>query len=546
MNWKNFASYGSELQTLDFTNSFGSLWLLNGRNGAGKSTIADVLSFGLFGKVEGKLKGNLANRDNKKLYVEIELISKNKKIHIIRGAQPNVFKVKIDGVDIDLSGDGVQTYLETEIYEIPYSIFKNMLVLSINDFKSFISMSMADKRLIFDKLFGFSILNSIKELNKTEKSKIKEALAINNNLISTYKIQIEKIENNIQIETEKIANTNKALIAELENDNNKLQATLKDITNIGTNLSKSLDLNTQQKNILYKDVSMLESEINNYLKILNLHSNKTQCPTCLSQLNSCSEITNNLKIELDKAKANLINKKSLYSELSDIENNINSNIQKYRKEYSDNKMLLDTNLRKIQEINKVKTAESLNALTNLIKDLELKIEETKSKITDLELDNSYILAYDDMFSDSGLKAIIIKNMIPNLNHDILNLCNDIDFRYNFEFTETLDVKMYKVNEVVPVNTLSTGEKKLADFICLVAFLKYIKNKYPSVNLMFLDEIFSSIDSDNIREISKILRHLAKNLNLNCFVMHHAPLPIEYFDNFCTVNNSYGVSDISVY
>ena len=64
----------------------------------------------------------------------------------------------------------LQDFLETEIYEIPYHVFKNVIILSVNDFKSFITMSPYDKKRIIDKIFGFSIINEMAEaVKKREK-----------------------------------------------------------------------------------------------------------------------------------------------------------------------------------------------------------------------------------------------------------------------------------------------------------------------------------------------------------------------------------------
>ena len=53
IEWKNFSSYGNKKQSLSFTEANG-LFQIIGENGAGKSSISQVITFGLYGKIEGK------------------------------------------------------------------------------------------------------------------------------------------------------------------------------------------------------------------------------------------------------------------------------------------------------------------------------------------------------------------------------------------------------------------------------------------------------------------------------------------------------------
>ena len=118
-----------------------------------------------------------------------------KKVNIIRGIAPNLFDVTVDDVPIDTAGNSnIQDYLEDEIFDIPYQVFKNIVVLSINDFKSFLTMSPFDKRNIIDKLFGFSIINEMKDIIKKERIVIKDDLKTIVNELTILNNSIEAIE----------------------------------------------------------------------------------------------------------------------------------------------------------------------------------------------------------------------------------------------------------------------------------------------------------------------------------------------------------------
>jgi DNA repair exonuclease SbcCD ATPase subunit len=82
---------------------------------------------------------------------------------------------------------------------------------------------------------------------------------------------------------------------------------------------------------------------------------------------------------------------------------------------------------------------------------------------------------------------------------------------------------------IPVQTLSTGEMKKVDFVVLISIMKLMKLKFSSINLLFLDELFSSVDPDGVTSILKVLQKNSKEMGLNIFVINHAPMPHEIFD-----------------
>ena len=169
IEFKNFASYGNQKQRIDFVKDGSELFLTLGKNGDGKTTIANAIIYALYGKVEGVKLADLPNRINKELLVKIGLQCGTMFIEIERGIAPSRFNVLINGVEFDKAGKkSVQEYLEDEVFGIPYHVFKNIIILSVNDFKSFLTMSNQDKKQIIDRMFGFSILNDMQRQIKDE------------------------------------------------------------------------------------------------------------------------------------------------------------------------------------------------------------------------------------------------------------------------------------------------------------------------------------------------------------------------------------------
>jgi DNA repair exonuclease SbcCD ATPase subunit len=158
VEWRNFSSYGNRTQELNLGND-SSLFQVVGENGAGKTSISQVISFGLYGKVEGKKLKDIPNRINGNAWVRITLDHFGSSVIVERGLDPNLFRLFIDGKEFDQAGNRtLQDYLTDDILGIPYYVFNNTISLSINDFKSFIKMTPQDKRGIIDKIFGFHVL----------------------------------------------------------------------------------------------------------------------------------------------------------------------------------------------------------------------------------------------------------------------------------------------------------------------------------------------------------------------------------------------------
>ena len=189
---KNFASYGNKVQKIEFEEDRPELFLTLGKNGEGKTTIANAIVFALYGKVEGVRMADLPNRINKELWVRIKLRCKSTEVVIERGLAPGIFKVFLNGIEFDKAGKrSVQEYLEEEIFGIPYHVFKNIIILSVNDFKSFLTMNNNDKRQIIDKMFGFSILNEMQYAIKEERKVLK-------NEIDNFTRELQQIDSNIK------------------------------------------------------------------------------------------------------------------------------------------------------------------------------------------------------------------------------------------------------------------------------------------------------------------------------------------------------------
>ena len=70
-------------------------------------------------------------------------------------------------------------------------------------------------------------------------------------------------------------------------------------------------------------------------------------------------------------------------------------------------------------------------------------------------------------------------------------------------------------------------------------------KHSQMNVMFLDEIFSSLDKNNVYKSIAILKEYAKKYNMTIFVVSHEALPEEFFDYRIIVNQVDHFSDMEI-
>ena len=119
--------------------------------------------------------------------------------------------------------------------------------------------------------------------------------------------------------------------------------------------------------------------------------------------------------------------------------------------------------------------------------------------------------------------------IPPLNEEIRETLNEIQFPYDLQFDENFDAHIYSRGEEISDRTLSKGEGKRVDIVVLCAIFRYIKRKYPQINLISLDETISSLDYESASIILNYLKKISKDMHLNIFVVSHSNIDENIFD-----------------
>jgi DNA repair exonuclease SbcCD ATPase subunit len=546
IEWRNFSSYGNKKQVLSFPEE-SCLFQVVGENGAGKTSISQVICFALYGKIEGKKLGDIPNRINGNAWVKIEFENNQRIITVERGLEPSIFNLFINGILYDQAGQkNIQEYLSEELIGIPYYVFNNTISLSINDFKSFIKMSPQDKRAIVDKIFGFHILNQMREVIKGESKKIKEKTDIISAQVQTAELSLQRSTSEMESLLTKIEENTQNELASLEKslqDFVALQAHhSQKVSEFKSVESEFQRLVSDSQRILIETQTRL-SDVRRKLKLYQGEN----CPTCQTKLDG--EV-------FDRIREELVNEESKYiSQIKDAEENRKklssreSELQSQKSSLAERSSKISS---RIQEISKSisalknkKAEDQVSSLQKIIKQLDEERSNLQSDAVKSAEKSLWLKTLDDILSEKGVKQMAIKTILPALNSEISELLSDLHLDYQVFFDEEFKASIYHMGIEIPNQTLSTGEMKKVDFVVLISIMKLMKFKFSSINLLFLDELFSSVDPDGVNSILSILKKNCKLLGLNIFVINHAPMPHEIFDWKIDVKKSNNFSSITV-
>ena len=168
LKWKNFLSTGDQYNELELDVS--PMSIVVGTNGAGKSTVIDALTYGLFGKSFKKLNTNqLINSVNERdMVVEVFFTIGKRKYHIKRGLKPRLFEIYCGGelLDQDAAARDYQKYLETNILKLNYKSFTQIVVLGSALFVPFMQLSSSDRRIIIEDILDIQVFSVMRNLVK--------------------------------------------------------------------------------------------------------------------------------------------------------------------------------------------------------------------------------------------------------------------------------------------------------------------------------------------------------------------------------------------
>jgi DNA repair exonuclease SbcCD ATPase subunit len=545
---KNFKSYGNSPQTLKLNTKNGELILLVGGNGMGKSTLISSFDFALYGKCKGSKKkwstlSTLPNRINgSDMLNTIKFNSNGVNVEVKRGLSPSRLELWENGVQNEKAG---KANIESKIEDyvgMDIETFKSFISMSIDSFKNFISLTSEEKQLLLDKLFNLEVINILKEI-------LKEIVKVNKNKMTSLDSEINTLEDSINSIKNSIT---RAIQKEKENFQQEIDILLQEINSnkdLYESLQEKIKKIKEKESILKKEMDEekkqlinTQNEIRNVEKEINLYDSG-KCPTCSTDFNNShfielkqSLLDKKIKLEeiLIEIKSNIEGLKIKETKLKDISDQTNTS-------FNDISYLLRNYKNKVDELKKKKNsdkAEDINVeeFEKSIEELTEKKKKSEYNITENKEKDLYYKELARIMGDNGVKKSIISGIIKPINHFISENITSMGLPFDVKLDETFTAEIKSLGNIIEHDSLSTGETKLINIGILISYLKLIRTK-RHINILFLDEVFSSIDLENISKILNLLKSFSQEYKINIFVVHHAIMNEEIFDRIIRIEKN---------
>lgn len=539
LRYKNFLSSGNQFTEIVLNQSASTLVI--GTNGAGKSTMLDALTFGLFNKPFRKIsKNQLINTTNEKdCVVEIEFSIGKDDWKIIRGIKPAVFEIYKSKtlLNQEASANDQQKWLEQSVLKLNYKSFTQIVVLGSSSFVPFMQLSSQHRREVVEDLLDIKVFSSMNDVAKVKikelKDEIKEVGYKKENIedkIDNQKSFIDEVERL----KDKDIQDKKSKIVSIDTDINKITSQNEIIQNKINDNTKSLEeLNfSEDKLKKFENLNIkLEQKISGIIDEHKFFKKNSVCPTCTQdieeefRLNKIVEIENKAKEikrgqeELTKTieEENQLKTKFLKitKEVLELTNEVNLNnvkISQFRKQVKE----LESEIQRLATQSKDRDIESAkletyqNTLENLLKELSTKKE---------ELSNYEFIHM--LLKDDGAKTKIIKKYLPLINYTLNKYLELLEFSVNFTLDEEFNEKaLNPIYEDFSYESFSEGEKMRIDLAILFTWREVAKIKNSiNTNLLILDEVFdSSLDDLGTDNFTRIIKYQVEKSNV--FVISH--------------------------
>jgi DNA repair exonuclease SbcCD ATPase subunit len=551
---RNFMSVGNQTQAIDFDK--GQLTLVLGenldlggddsgaRNGTGKTTIINGLSYAIYGTALTNIKkDNLVNKINGKgMLVTVTFEKDGIEYHIERGRKPNLLKFSINGQEQDLDqdesqGDSRETQKAIEeMISMSHEMFKHLVALNTYT-EPFLALKAADQRSVIEQLLGITLLSEKAESLKEQIRISKDAITTENTRIETVKASNERIQQSIEALERKqkmwddtkeknIENILKSIdhLSHIDSDvevaahralalyNQKR----KDINDINSALQRArLDQTREEKlsDKLKKEIETLE---------------KHQCHACGQEFHD------------EKHEAVLSAKRTEFDTACTEYDLQGVNILGYETAIADLGELGDC-----PQVQYDTLEEALNhksTIEGLIKDLEIKeaeenpyleqIEELKKtavQVIDWEQVNALVRVKEHQEflyklltnKDSFVRKRIIDQNLAFLNQRLTYYLDKIGLPHIVEFQNDLSVLITQLGQDLDFDNLSRGERNRLILSMSWAFRDVWENLYHPINLLFIDELVDSgMDSSGVESSIAVLKKMTRERNKNVFLISH--------------------------
>ena len=550
---KNFMSVGNVSQAIDFNQQQLTLVLgenldqggddSGSRNGTGKTTIINALSYALYGQALTNIKrNNLINKTNSKgMLVTLHFEKNGIDYRIERGRSPNVLKFYVDEQEQEMvdesQGDSrkTQSYIN-DLLGMSHDMFKHVVALNTYT-EPFLSMRTNDQRAIIEQLLGITILSEKAEDLKEQIRQTKEQVTEETLKINAIQTANEKINESIN----SLKTRQSAWQSKVRDDILKLQRGIDELEllNIDDELDshEKLSLWTENNNAitaLNKEKSTLEVALERADKLVK------KVEQDITELEDASCYACGQKLHADK-KQEILDKKT--KELKDADT--------YKLEIAEKLSEVEEALGTIGDIDGkpatfYETAKEAYEHRNNVDSLKQAFDSKRTEI------DPYQAQIDDL-SETGLQEVdwnpvndlttykehqefllklltnkdsfirkkIIDQNLMYLNNRLTYYLNKLGLPHQVVFQNDLNVEITQLGQDLDFDNLSRGERNRLILGLSFAFRDVWESLYQGINLLFIDELIDSgMDSAGVENSISVLKKMTRERKKNIFLISH--------------------------
>jgi len=551
---KNFMSVGNQAQAIDFSNK--SLVLVIGenmdlggddagaRNGTGKTTIINALSYVFFGEALTNIRrDNLVNKTNEKgMLVGVKFIKNGITYTIERGRKPQVFRFYANDIEQktesnEAQGENRETQVEiNKLMGMTHSMFKNIIALNTYT-QPFLSTKQAEQREIIEQLLGITLLSQkadlLREKQKATKQLLtEEKLMIDAKVVSNAKIQesIESLKIRSNAWTKQKQDDVKSFqeaIAELEKVDSEIEIAKHKKLRKHNEMQTALRSLEKEKAYHENSLTKAETTVDKTEKDLE-YAGQQRCPTCEQELHDDKHehLVGKLKTQLSESKEYVA---KLKSDLAKIQEGID--------EVGDLGQLPDTYYDTIDEAYNHKG--SLQDLMRQLAQTEKKedtyaeqIEEMKKSAIQ-EVDYEKANELEDLHrhqeflyklltaKDSFIRTRIIEQNLTYLNQRLAYFLGKVKLPHTVTFQSDLSVRIEELGRELDFDNLSRGERNRLILSLSWAFRDVWESLYQQINLLFIDELVDAgMDISGVESSMAVLKDMSRTQKKNIFLISH--------------------------
>ena len=550
---KNFMSVGNSTQAVDFDRCDLTLVLgenldLGGndagaRNGTGKTTIANALSYALYGQALTNIKkDNLINRTNTKgMLVTIDFEVNGINYRIERGRKPNVMKFFIDDTEREITdesqGDSRETQADIErMLGMTHEMFKHIVALNTYT-EPFLSLKSNDQRLMIEQLLGITLLSEKAERLKELAKATKDAITAEEFRIKAVGDANRRIQDQIDalLRRQNLWNSKKT------NDVAALQTAYDELAKLDIEAELSAhkalaDYNVKRKAINDLNGWIKRCELDERRELKDIEKLKSDIAALENHTcHSCGQGFHD-----DKQEQLLEDKRRALQEAALQALATNTQLMEHQDALAE---LGDLGtMPRVFYDNEADAFEHRSSMGSLLAQLTAKQNEQDPYVDQIremqeqaleEIDFGVMNELDELRThqdflhklltnkDSFIRKRIIDQNLSYLNARLGQYLDRIGLPHTVKFNNDLTVSITELGRDLDFDNLSRGERNRLILSLSWAFRDVWESLYQPINLLFIDELVDSgMDSSGVENSLAILKKMSRDQNKSIWLVSH--------------------------